>query len=241
MFNQPDFWNSWKGQIIKAIVLQGAYTKSEIMEITGLTETQFETARNESINAGILKELDDSAKLWVNSPQLCNEYRDFFAKLQDSIIEWVHKWTIHNNLRGSLNHFFLNGEFLDEISRKLLKSAYLDVLIANPYVEQCNLSESLIVARKKGVRVRLVTRPITNSYNKEKKEKYHSKLQQEGISIIYNDSIHAKLIVIDHAVAIVSSMNFIASSSGGAASEAGIVTLESDTIKSVTHYIHNQF
>ena len=54
------------------------------------------------------------------------------------------------------------------------------------------------------------------------------------------EDLHAKLIVIDRAVAIVSSMNFNASSSGGAAIEAGIVTVEPNIVKSVAQSILNQ-
>lgn len=240
MVRKPDYWDSSEGAIIRAIVLGGAFTKNEIIKKTGLTEEQFEAARNESIKTGLLTEIDDNAKLWVNSRQLFKEYQEFFTELQERIINFVCEWRIKKRLRGSLNHFFLDGELLDELSRKLIKIAYLDVLVANPYVDRCNLSRSLIKARENGTCVRLVTRHIANQYNKERMEKCHSELQQEGVSITYEDSIHAKLITIDRAVAIVSSMNFIASSSGGAACEAGIVSVEPDVVLPVTNYILDQ-
>ena len=43
----PNFWNSWKGRIIRAIVLDGLYTRDEILERTQLQGKQFEQALNE--------------------------------------------------------------------------------------------------------------------------------------------------------------------------------------------------
>lgn len=105
----------------------------------------------------------------------------------------------------------------------------------------CHLSNMLIKARLKGTRVRLVTHsPTYDKYHQIQKQKYHSKLKEEGVSITYDNSVHAKLIVVDRAVAIVSSMNFYASSSGGASYEAGIVTVEPDVVHSVARSIINR-
>lgn len=241
MFKKPEYWDSWKGQIIRAIVLDGAYTKNEILKTTGLTETKFETGCDALFTDNILKERYTD-RFWVNSRDLCNEYREFVKTIQGSLIDWLNGWREHKRINRILNHFFLDDKLLDELSEKLIENAYLDVLVANPFVYPCHLSNTLIKAIKKGTRVRLVTRHITDRlrYQYEKKEKYHSKLKKEGVSITYDDSVHAKLIVVDRAVAIVSSMNFIASSMGGASYEAGLVTVEPDVVHSVALSIINR-
>ncbi len=188
----------------------------------------------------LLKEIDTD-RFWVNSRDLCNEYREFVKTIQGSLIDWLNGWREHTRINRILNHFFLDDKLLDELSEKLIENANLDVLVACPYVETCHLSNMLIKARLKGTRVRLVTHsPTHNKYHQIQRQKYHSKLKEEGVSITYDDSVHAKLIVVDRAVAIVSSMNFYANSSGGASYEAGIVTVEPDVVHSVARSIINR-
>ena len=94
----------------------------------------------------------------------------------------------------------------------------------------------------KGIDVKLVTRSptLTNYQYRKKKQDYHSKLAKRGIIITYENSIHAKLIVTDRAIGIISSMNFVASSSGGATWEAGLVTVEPNVVQSVARSITNK-
>jgi len=55
--------------------------------------------------------------------------------------------------------------------------------------------------------------------------------------IHYDNQIHAKIIVIDNVVAIVSSMNLYSASSGGFTKEAGIVSIDEKVVTSVSKYI----
>ena len=54
-----------------------------------------------------------------------------------------------------------------------------------------------------------------------------------GVKVAYNKRVHAKLIVLDRSVAIVSSMNMNSSSTGGLSWEAGIVTKEDAVVEAV--------
>ncbi len=62
---------------------------------------------------------------------------------------------------------------------------------------------------------------------------YHNYLREEGIKIYQNNYIDAKIIVIDRALAIVSSMNFIPSSSSGQSWEAGLVTIDPSVLEEI--------
>jgi len=88
------------------------------------------------------------------------------------------------------------------------------------------------------MRARIITRPPEDKdpYRDEKIE-YHTKLRQAGINLVYDKKVHAKLIVIDREVAIVSSMNFYSSSSGGRSWEAGLVSIEEKMANSVAQSI----
>jgi phosphatidylserine/phosphatidylglycerophosphate/cardiolipin synthase-like enzyme len=172
---------------------------------------------------------------------LCNEYRKFFKELQDKLVDWVKQWRRQERVEDELNHFYLEDNLLDELAEKLIKHAEIDVLVTSPFVERCHLSNSLISAKSKGIRVTLVTHsPQYDKYNQQKREKYHLKLREKSVLVTYDNSVHAKLIVIDRAVAIVSSMNFLASSSGGASYEAGLVTIEQNVVQSIYSSIINK-
>jgi phosphatidylserine/phosphatidylglycerophosphate/cardiolipin synthase-like enzyme len=114
-----------------------------------------------------------------------------------------------------------------------MEQAKVEILVANPFVERCHISTPLSDMSEKGINVKLVTRQPSE----ERKREYLSKLIKKGVSITYDSSIHAKVIVVDHCVAIESSMNFFASSSGGASWEAGLVTIEKEVVQSIAHSI----
>ena len=238
---EPRVWSSWKGRVIRAIVLDGVYTRNGIREATGLTESQFEIAISEMFEDGLLSRMAGD-RYWVNSSELCNEYREFFKKLQASLINWLSRWREREKMGLGSSHFFLEDSRLDELSRKLISRAKVEVLVANPFVERCHLSNTLMDASNKGVRVRLITRPpsLEKSQYQKRKQDYYARLKEKGLSIAYDNAVHTKLIVVDRAVAVVSSMNFHAISSGGASWEAGLVSADETVVLSTVNSILNR-
>jgi len=110
---------------------------------------------------------------------------------------------------------------LDELSKDVIAKAKAEVLIVNPWVRKCDLSGTLREACANEVTVTVILRPPDKNNNEyQKNVKFHNLLKEEGIKLYYNESVHAKIIVIDRALAIVSSMNFIVQSSGGQSWEA---------------------
>jgi hypothetical protein len=67
------------------------------------------------------------------------------------------------------------------------------------------------------------------------------KLQEYGMEILTNPSVHAKIMVFDRRVAIVSSMNLYAYSVGGGSWEAGIATCSEDVLNDVLNGINMKF
>jgi len=240
MISEPKFWSSWRGRIIRAIVLDGIYTRKEILETTRLTKDQFEQALQELFQTELIVETGKD-RFWVNSSELCNEYRSHWEEIKQALVNWVNEWRRQEKVDTERDHFFLEDKLLDKFSENLIENAKSEILVASPYVEQCHISNSLILMSKKAVNVRLVTRnPAEQQYQHEKKMKYLSKLAQGGVSIAYDESIHAKLIAVDRRIAVVSSMNFVAASSGGASWEAGLVTVEGNVVQSVARSIINR-
>lgn len=163
--------------------------------------------------------------------------RKFSSGRKREIVNWINQWKEVENLNFStkLGHFFLEGRYLDAISKGLISNSKIEVLVVNPYVANCDLSNTLREASKSGVEVKLITRPPNidkDRYWKERNE-YHATLKKEGIILTYNKKAHAKLITVDRAVAVVSSMNFYSGSSAGSSWEAGLVTVEEKVVESV--------
>ncbi len=225
---EPKFWNSWKGRIVRAIVIDGVYTRDEIQKRIMLQPEQFEQAFDELFQNELLTRKHNGL-LWVNSRELCNEYRTHFKNLQKSLVDWVNQWRLNENIRSAPNHFYLEDRLLYEFSEKLIENAKLEILVANPYVKRCHISEALKSMSREGICVKLITRCENKKYLRE--------LSKEGVSIIDDESAHAKLLVVDRCIGIASSMNYYAGSSGGALWEAGLVTTQEINVQSIIESI----
>ena len=134
-------------------------------------------------------------------------------------------------------HFFLARRYLDDFSKEAISHwASKEVLIANPYIQECDLSNTILDAKRKGIKVTIITHPPTDDKHPEyveKKREYHSKLKKEGVAVTYDPNVHAKMIIVDQSIAIVSSMNFYAGSSAGVSWEAGIVTTNANVVRKI--------
>ena len=60
---------------------------------------------------------------------------------------------------------------------------------------------------------------------------------QDGLELKYDKKIHAKIIVADRTVGVVSSMNFFPESSAGASWEAGLVSIDPKVVESIVQSI----
>ena len=159
----------------------------------------------------------------------------------EDIARWVVKWRDFKNLTFSLDarHFFLEGTYIDDLSKDLIRQAKHEVLLVNSFIEQCHLNNTLLDTIANEAQVIVVTRHIheQEKYLEEKKA-YHSYLQNEGVQFHYNRRIQAKLLVVYKQIAVISSMNFIVSSTGGSSWEVGMISIDDAIVKSVTKTIY---
>ena len=156
--------------------------------------------------------------------------------LKEETLEKVQSWISFNNLeiKRFSRHFYLQGDLLDDFSKYIVSNAKSTVVVSNPFVERCSLSDSLIESSKKGIKVTLVTRPIySNDRYYGEKTDYHESLKASNVMIAYHDTVHAKIIIVDNCIAVISSLNFTSSSSSGRAWEAGIVSIEPSVVNNV--------
>jgi hypothetical protein len=229
------FWNTWMGRIVRAIVLNDAYTRDAILKATNLKEEELNKALKELFQEKLVEEKEEG-KLWANK-ELYGKCKSFFEESQEALVSWVNEWRkkVGNEptLDPNPSHFYLADRFLSRFSESLIEQAKQEILVTSPFVRRCNISEALTRMSKKGVCVKLVTRGIQSEQFKRELTK--------GVFVTYDESIHAKLIVVDRRVGIVSSMNFYAGSSAGESWEAGIATTDKIVVGSITQCIHEKF
>ena len=218
--------------------------------LTGLSPKSLKRVLAEMFDAEVLRKGDDGL-YWV-SKGLYHDYVDFFARQesevksapvrisedeQKGLVSRIDEWREFKGLDFSLKpeHFFLEGNNLYDLFIDLIRKAKKEVLVANPFVDQCDLSDKLRDVVSPGKDVILVTRrpDDKNVEYRKRKDEYHQTLKKSGVKVAYNKRVHAKLIVLDRAVAIVSSMNMNSSSTGGSSWEAGIITKEDAVVEAV--------
>jgi phosphatidylserine/phosphatidylglycerophosphate/cardiolipin synthase-like enzyme len=153
---------------------------------------------------------------------------------------WIEEWRHNRKLDFSMasKHFFLDGSDLDDFTKQIIKMAEKTILVANPYLDNCYLTDYLIDSATNQIEIKIVTRhPDSVEKGSARRAECHSKLGMKGISLHYDSQIHSKIIVVDDKVVIASSMNFYSGSSGGASKEAGIVSIDQKVVESATNYI----
>lgn len=172
-------------------------------------------------------------------------YRDYMnehsQRAKGTVIGFAAIWGLRNEGYDPYSeHFFVEGDDLDRLSKDMINYSKNSVVVVNPYVEKCNLSDKLKEVCNSNRNVLMITRsPSLDKPGKgrDQKRAYHRALVQSGVQIFYNDYVHAKLLLIDSLVAFVSSMNFTSSSSGGKAWEAGVVTWQQGIVNSILEAI----
>jgi len=162
------------------------------------------------------------------------------VKKETNFNKWIDEWRHTKKLDFSMEskHFFLDGSDLDDFTKQIIKMAEKTILVTNPYLESCYLTDYLIDSATKQTEIRIVTRqPEAREKGFDRKVECHSKLRTKGITLRYDNQIHSKIITVDNKVAIASSMNFYSGSSGGASKEAGIVSIDEKVVESAANYI----
>jgi phosphatidylserine/phosphatidylglycerophosphate/cardiolipin synthase-like enzyme len=247
--DEPRYWGSWKGRVVKAIAIDRIQSWIEIKEATGLSKAALNRVLKELYDVDAIYQ-NPKGTYWVEK-DLYDQYSDYFKsqpepkaekvpkfeeRNQENLVRYIDEWKGLKKLDIDLRnrHFFLAERFLDELSKDLITESKSEVLIVNPYVEKCALSDTMREAAGK-VDVTLLTRPpqMDREEYQERKREYHGHLKQDGVRVVYNKDVHAKITIVDRAVAVVSSMNFNPRSSGGASWEVGVVTIDKAVVDGI--------
>ena len=249
MSDKPKYWDSWRGALLRAIILDGAVTWSEALEKSELTHRQLYKVVGELREIGVLGYGDDKVFQILD-----DDLRTAYEVVEDrtsverttsnlgELVEWIQKWIdMNESVNAALDHFhfFIEGGDLMELQKRLMERARSNLDIVNPFVDGHTLGTTLRDAAKRGVHVRLITRRPKNDRTRWA---FHKTLLAENIEMYYSGErggsggIHSKLTVVDEEVAIVSSMNFTKNSEVESW-ETGIVTIEKNVVEAALEAI----
>ena len=233
----PKYWSTEKGLIIELITKGDCEFYEEILRETCFNEKKLKLLLSELYST---KDIYRKNSAYRVPKELFYSYKEYLKthsqKRTHTTIENIKNWIDLHEIEASLDkdHFFLEGRHLDAFIKFILDKACSEVLIVNPYVGVCDLSQTLSEATARGLKVSLYTqKPKSSSYYYEDDDRCHDVLRGSGVVLNYDPDVHAKLVIVDDEVAIVSSMNFNQSSSAGKTWEAGLVTIDGRVINSI--------
>ena len=246
---KPVYYGSWKGRVISSIVFDGARSWKDIHDTTGISPKVLNKLLSDMFRDGVMEKTEKYP--YMVQYDLYKKYKQYqeFLENDEKIIytrakvgtgskvdlrAWIDSWIDLKGLKmaNKMKHFYLQGGDLDELSKNVIIQANSEVLVVNPFVSETDLAKNLIKT-KEGVKVTLITR------EEKKYVDFHEKLKKNGVIISYNETVHAKIIVVDRAVAFVSSMNFIPTSTAGQSWEAGIISLDEEVIDDILNSIYS--
>lgn len=247
---KPRYWDTKKGEIIYAIAIEGMYWPDALVWNTSLSAKEVEQYVNELIrDRDIYINQDGEYRVRY---ELYNDYIDYDIDLliereaegrilvpdvERDITIWTDAWIQIHKSEISLEkeHFFLEGHYLDIFIKYLISKANHTIIIVNPFVDMSTPTKLLIEARKRSKRVVLVTRHPSNDISRLT----HQTLLRSELTVLYCKGLHAKIIIIDDALAVISSMNFLQRATAGLSWEAGIVTMEKNIVMEIKNAITN--
>lgn len=163
-------------------------------------------------------------------------YEDEYVNSEE-IFRRTRSWIELHELDYSLvnRHFFLDGHFLDIFIKFIIKNAKHTIIVVNPFLDMSTPAQLLIEAKQRGKAVVFLTRP----HQTERNRKIHETLVESRISLLYHRDLHAKIIVIDDLLAIITSMNFQQRATAGITWEAGLVTIDKTIVNQIKNSIVN--
>jgi sugar-specific transcriptional regulator TrmB len=252
---EPIYFGTWKGRVIKAIVIDGANTRNEIQELTGLPQKSLKRTLNELVAAKTIKKISGRATTFRVEQSLSLAYINYYRTLSPShrfkppsisletqkrLVQWIDNWIGLKDFEFDINpkHFFLQGRNLEEFSKALIaQQAQREILVVNPFVESTILGKSLLEAARRQINVLLITHQP--HAKEDSKLEFHSILKANNAQVLYHDTSHTKIIITDRAAAIVSSMNFSSRVLEDQSSswEAGLITIHPTVIETIYGHV----
>jgi len=260
----PKYWDTVKGEILNLMASHSweSFSWGDIqpIDVYGLTqmlplpEAEIVVTLRELVRDGDVIREDE--KWYYIRTELMKEYVEYIeylmaTEIDDEIFDeinvppreinnislWTEGWLKFHKPDITLEkaHFYLEGYLLDAYVKFLITKANETIIVVNPFLDMITPTKLLIEATRKNKRVVLVTRPP----NKTSTRNYHKELSDSGVTVLYYKNLHAKILLFDDEIAIVSSMNLLVGATAGFSWEAGIITLDKKTVDMIKVSITN--
>jgi len=251
--NAPIYWGSYKGRIIKAIALDGAKTWQDLQELTGLSPKSINSALAELFGTDTIYKTKDNH--YRVARDIFQQYLDFFKnkshetqealkvkeESQGKIKREFQSWLEFKKTNITENHLFLAGGDLEDLAKHMVNNVQKELLIVSPYIDRTSIMDSIKLRAEDGVKVRVLTRNPERIERNNAKINFINNLSEYGVDVNTNEAVHAKILVFDRGVSLMSSMNLYAHSVGGASWEAGIVTTSTDVLNEILTTVDSKF
>ena len=259
----PKHWNTVKGEILNLMASMSfdSYSWGDIQQVDLSGLTQMLPLPEAEIVVNLRELVRDGDVIYENDwyqihPELMKEYYDYIEYLMTidygderldelhvfpidswNISLWTDAWLRIHSPDISLEnaHFYLEGYLLDAYVKYLITKAEKTIIVVIPFLDMITPTKLLIEATRKNRIVVLVTRPPDKSSTRN----FLNELSKAGITILYHKNLHAKLLLCDDEIAVVSSMNLLVGVTAGFSWEAGIITLDQKIVGMIKDSITN--
>lgn len=230
------FWNTLEGRIIQSIVLGHLSEKQKIAEDSKIVEKLFNKSYGELLSRRFIEEKKDG-KILVKRQLYC-QCMSYFLDQQKMLVNWAQEWKKQQRIdpigRSNASQFYLVGKSIFDFCSVLIQQAKRSILVVDPCFKKGSIHDSLLEMTEKGVNVCVMTSVI-------EPEQVKVELVTQGVKICEDKSIHAKLIVVDDRIALLSSTSFLSGTSKEASWDAGIVTMDKDTVMAISRSIIKKY
>jgi len=243
-FNKkPLFSGSNKGIILETLAKSGEMTYKELknssIELQSLDDKQFKSHTQYLQKNYLIIYNKEKKKYWITNSNFLHDYTHYTDTKNKSIIEKIAGFfylkTFFKNHINKLNselllkldadkyekQYFLNKHEIIEITQFLIKNAKYEIRIVNFIIDEIDITRELITSKNNNPEINIQI--ITNK-DDDKYFKFHDLLRNNNIDVFIENTIHAKILIIDFSYIIISSMNFTPYSISGKSIEAGILS-----------------
>ncbi|MCX6649498.1 MAG: phospholipase D-like domain-containing protein [Candidatus Bathyarchaeota archaeon] len=250
--DNPKYWDTVKGEIIKFIVMNGGALWEELQDHLKIDRIELNKILSELYQSDDIYK-NDSGSYRVNK-ELYKLYKQMIENTNkepdNDILKKIENWDYYKkiDLKTEKGFAYINDRYLSSFVEFIIENASKDIFSVNPIIENCAFTKQLGEVSGSGRKVVLITnKPEKNaSYYKNSefstttKKELHQGLVKNGALLYYNDNVHSKIIVVDGVVAVVSSLNYTSNAQSSKTWEAGVAVFDKIEIEKIINSMKEQ-
>lgn len=242
--DNPKYWGTLKGEIIKLIVLKEGALWDDLQDHLKIERSELNKNLSELYNTEDIYKNDSG--VYRVSKDLYKSYKQMLKTIvepDNNILKKLENWDYYKkvDLKIERGFAYLNDRYLSSFVEFIIENVSNEIFSVNPIIEQCAFVKQLTEISSSGKKVTLITnKPEKNArfykdseFSTPTKKELHQELANNGALLYYNDSVHSKIIVVDGLVAVVSSLNYTSNAQSSKTWEAGIAVFDKNEITKI--------